>query len=199
MSFTIENRREQKRGCGYRSGGGLYLVASSEAAPCGRLPLELGICPTCRAGIKPSRGWTWVNGKALFAGQDCKAAEVDPGLCRGCYLREIGQAGLLWIDEKYYSSGAAFMREAVKLGISRRIPAIPRGFEIDETIVLLAHRKGIEGDGDGADGFPAIFAAFRPTRIEYVVKGDESDEELQALADRGITLVRVFPIADPGA
>jgi hypothetical protein len=35
-----------------------------------------------------------------------------------------------------------------------------------------------------------IFMAYKPTAIEYVVKGDESDEDLAAMQKRGITPVR---------
>ena len=37
-----------------------------------------------------------------------------------------------------------------------------------------------------------IFSAFVPERIEYVVKGTESPDELENMAKRGITLVNVI-------
>lgn len=45
-------------------------------------------------------------------------------------------------------------------------------------------------EGAGSVQAPGIFAAFRPWEIQYVVKGDETDDELQALLDRGIQPVR---------
>ena len=60
---TIVN--ESERGCGFRKKGGLYLVSEGLAAPCGKLPIPLTVCPVCGQGIKPSRGWTWINGKKL--------------------------------------------------------------------------------------------------------------------------------------
>ncbi len=64
-------KNESKRGCGYRKQGGLYLMAGGPSAECGKLPLELTVCPCCGAGIKPARGWTWVNAEALFASKQC--------------------------------------------------------------------------------------------------------------------------------
>jgi hypothetical protein len=54
--------------------------------------------------------------------------------------------------------------------------------------VAVAHRKAIEYL---PDPLPGIFHLFKPQRIEYVVKQSDSEKKLEALAKRGITLVRV--------
>jgi hypothetical protein len=38
------------------------------------------------------------------------------------------------------------------------------------------------------------FHIFRPQRIEYVVKGDETDDELAAFEKRGVEPVKVVPL-----
>ena len=38
---------------------------------------------------------------------------------------------------------------------------------------------------------PGIFHAFRPSAIEYIVTGEETTEELEAMEKRGFTLVEV--------
>ena len=43
---------------------------------------------------------------------------------------------------------------------------------------------------------PGIFRVFRPERIEYVLKGTETEEEIAAIVKRGLTPVRVERI-DP--
>lgn len=84
-------------------------------------------------------------------------------------------------------------KEATIQGVSKRIAAVPKDFQLGVDWVLLAHRKAVPAmDPDGqAIQLPGIFQAFKPTAIEYVVKGDESQEELERLAKRGITLVDV--------
>lgn len=170
---------EEKRGCGFRKPGGLYLMGGGVSAPCCKLPFPLTVCPCCGGGVKFTRGFTWIN-TDLFPGSCADERE------RLCVLNLEGvQMGLLWVGELFYSTPGEFSREADRQGISRRISAVPRGFEVGKTWVALAHIKAINGES------PGIFRVFRPDRIEYVIAGNESAEELEALEKRGISLVRV--------
>jgi len=207
--ITIETRTEHRRGCGWRKPGGLYLVSDSLAQACGRLPIPLDICPTCGGGIHAARGWTWVNATALAATKPCPGlnlvimADIAPGQtlivpagrliafrCSTCPLGgPLGRAGLLWVGGVFYPTPAAFTLEAARQGVSRRIAAIPKGLHVGETWVLLAHRRAIRSP-DGTFT-PAVFHAFRPKRLEYVVRPDDPPAQLARLADRGVTLVRV--------
>lgn len=220
---------EGARGCGFRKPGGYYLVAPSLSEPCPRLPLPLTVCPTCSCGIKPARGWTWITPEPLFP------AEVhgSPEHNRGCPLgapephqyAEPGhrcgeRAGLIWIGEAFYATPEEFTDEAARMGVSRRIKAVPQGFEVGETWVFLAHRKAIRritdlkftevsllrnGDlGIGGtvveDEFaPGVITLFRPTAVEYIVKPEEEeDEELhERLRKRGIEPVKVIREGEP--
>lgn len=200
QTYRIEERREGKRGCGYRKGGGIYVCSAGIAQPCGRLPIPLTCCPCCSQGIKPSRGWTWVDADKLFEANTCARAGRD---CILCPLGDkLGRAGLLWIGEKYYATPGDFSMEAAQKGISRRLSQVPRDFKVGDTSVLLAHRKCIRNDEVAAGTLqgldlkdavwtPGVFQLFLPTAIEYIVSDNESPEELQKLADRGFTLVRV--------
>jgi hypothetical protein len=125
---------------------------------------------------------------------------------RSCPLESgVGHAGLLWVGEQFYGTPEDFQEEAGRMGISRRITVVPRDFVLGETWVLLAHRKGsshIEERVQFQDGFriessvavyvPAIFSVFKPIAVEYVVKGDETQEQLVRLEQRGITPVKVI-------
>lgn len=182
----IQTRIEGSRGCGVRKAGGLYMVAPGMGAPCGRLPIPLDVCPCCGGGVKPSRGWTWINLQALSASTLC-ANRTD---CLSCPLNDPPtRAGLIWVGEAFYSTPQAFTTEAARMGISRRIPHVPKGFTIGEHWVALAHRKAIQ-KGDKTKS--AIFHLFRPTAIEYVVHGKETQEEIQTLVKKGITPVKVI-------
>jgi hypothetical protein len=138
----IQLRIDHRRGCGWRKSGGLYLISEGLAAPCGRLPIPLEVCPSCGAGFKPSRGWTWLDADAFLKGHPCKPPDGECNV--HCPLSvPFGRVGLLWIGEQFYPTPEAFIREADRLGISRRINAMPKGFIVGRTWVWLAHRKGI--------------------------------------------------------
>lgn len=276
--MNIRTSIEQKRGCGHRHQGGLYLVSGGLFDACHKLPIPLTVCPCCHAGVKPSRGWTWV-GYQLIKDAPCS----KPG-CTGCHPFDgsIQKFGLLWIGEKFYKHPYDFNKEALGQGISRRIANVPKDFVLGETWVLLAHRKGIREASDilllkkddfepgpeegiekdlyahaDEDGFfavaitkktrgikkygdviaerltqatgisftrdsisqhvfhadknalnkmiwekdmfnytKAIFCVFKPTAIEYVVKDDDTEEYLESLEKRGISLVKVIKEED---
>jgi len=220
MSTSIRTSVEPARGCGHRKGGGLYLVSGQLSEPCPLLPYETRVCPTCGNGIRPARGYTWIDGAAFIpptvhgTADHSAVCPLAPGFyptADGEPVSRLGRCGLIWIGEVHYPTAAAFMTEAARMGVSRRITAVPRDFVVGETWVLLGHRKAItracsEGcgdeaapdpecpvcDGSGYEFRPGVVTAFCPTAIEYVVKGDETEEELEALEARGLSLVRVI-------
>lgn len=202
--------REGKRGCGYRVAGGLYLRSPGSGRPCGLLPIPLVSCPTCGHGIKFCRGWTWINVAALAAMKpdgckgiytDFKNAITTDTTCGDCPLADakIQRAGLLWIGEKFYKTPEAWAKEARDMGVCRRIKSVPHGFKLGETWVALAHIRAIPApimaDVETCPT-PGIFRLFKPTAIEYVTKGDETEEQLADLEKRGITPVKVERIEE---
>jgi len=217
--MIIEVRQDQVRGCGYRKEGGLYLMGEGKGVACGKLPLPIGICPTCGHGVKVSRGFTWIDPAELFGDVKCinKADEhVSVATCnQHCHLSTVGvhnmhNAGLLWVGSKYYDSPTDFNIEAQTQGVSRRINSIPHQFELGKTWIFLAHRKGqptaisfnkvelITGETDQPDYTPHIFHVFLPTAIEYVVKPDDDEDKLTRLVKKGVTLVRIERLDEQG-
>ncbi|MFY9781385.1 MAG: hypothetical protein WAJ85_12860 [Candidatus Baltobacteraceae bacterium] len=195
MEVDIAVRLEQPRGCGWRKPGGLYLVCDGIPTPCDLLPIPLGVCPVCHGGIKPSRGWTTIDIRPLIEtqrpcsqGRRCPLMGIEAG----------AKSGLLWIGEKYYPTPEHWLRESERMGVSRRISQVPRDLIVGETWVFVAHRNVpatalVLEDGEmRRKAGPAIFHAFKPTAIEYIVRGNEDERELQALVKRGITPVRVI-------
>jgi RNA polymerase subunit RPABC4/transcription elongation factor Spt4 len=200
----------------------MYLVSGNLSEPCPLLPYETEVCPTCGTGIKPARGYTWVDVRTFMPAQQhgtpehnavCPFGQMDEHEPHRCGER----AGLIWVGAMHYPTPQSFMREAAEMGVSRRITQVPRDFVVGETWVLLGHAKAIEkacpecGDEVGGDAEcpecdgvsfvhrPGIITAFRPTAIEYIVKGDETDEEIEALEKRGITPVKVERIGEQEA
>jgi len=187
---------------------------------CGALPIPTVICPACGHGIKPSRGWTWIEPDLALEGYLGPHDDYPNGVhSHTCPLGAPGRlgerCGLLWIGEQHYATPEDWVQEGMRMGFSRRIRNVPNGFVAGETWVLAAHRKAIPhgyrvGEKEYADlndvlalapdtdvedvevnYIPGIFHVWRPTRIEYVVRGDETDEELEALEARGIEPVKV--------
>jgi hypothetical protein len=216
---------EARRGCGHRKIGGLYMVADGMAVACGRFPIPLTICPCCSGGIKQTRSWTWVNPSLLLKGVPCGTSRADFPLagygstCDACPMDRLAKqerAGLLWIGAGFYPTPAAFQEEAAKMGVCRRVSAVPKDFVAGETWVLMAHPKAILDridPGCQCDTYvpsltdeaicttcgkaakatqtytKGIVFAFRPSRIEKCVTEAElaNVEEMAKLEKRGIT------------
>lgn len=251
---NITTLHERRRGCGYRSPGGYYLMGGGAGSPCGRFPIPADRCPTCDEGLKQTRGFSWIDGKKIAESSSCKF-EVDgerfpvaayEGFCGACplsplHLNTLGremdgrpnQVGLIWIGEKFYPTVEDFMAEAQQVGISRRVPKPPRGVKVGDW-VFLGHPRTIAHPGDRENNpqadttcsacetellkaekldvppgemdcfvhFPrrantaGLFYLFRVTTIDYVVKGDEKEEDLEKLEKRGVRLVNVVPVED---
>lgn len=198
---TVHTKIEHERGCGYRKEGGLYLVCDGPSRDCGRLPIPLTVCSCCGEGIKQSRGFTWVL-SALFMQHKCRHNDFAECFI-GCPLgTDTGgtRYGLMWVGEKFYPTPTHFIREGRAMGISKRIARMPRDFVVGETWILLAHRKAVGPffpDSPLVPEYsPGIFQAFKPSRIEYVVKGTESEDELNSMEKRGFTLVKVVRDVD---
>lgn len=212
---------ESARGCGYRKEGGLYLVGPVLDEPCPRLPLPVTSCPHCGQGIKPARGWTWVEPASIVPPAihgsidhnercplglparvhlDDALAIIDFGSRKPepANWHQMGErAGLIWVGEKFYPTPLEFLEEASRMGVSRRIKTLPHGWE-PGMWVILGHRKAIltfepTEDPDVAEKVysPGVITVFKPLRVEYIVKGDETDEQLAALEKRGIEPVKV--------
>jgi len=203
---------EAKRGCGFRKAGGLYLVSDGLSEPCERLPIPVVPCPCCGERIQQVRGFQWVAREyALKAAKPCDGNSAHTHrACAVCSPDVMSQEkyGLIWVGEAFYPTMDDWAIEAGKLGVSKRVNAIPKGVEIGVTWVLVAHPKGIPNPaakaGTGLDEvsaddafLPAICSAFRVKRIELIVTPSMQKEKwVRDLVKQGVTLVEV-PENDP--
>jgi len=193
---------EQKRGCGYRAIGGLYLVSDPGfQLQCDGLPLKLEPCQCC--GFEPafSRNLQRINAKyiahirAPHQSYDCSCWKD----CPICYPMEKGSYGLMFVGKQSYTP-SSFIKEAVAQGVSKRIPEIPSWLELGKTWVFLAHNQTpnvslaeLQKNGlqmKEPECMKAIFYGFKPQRIEMPMwKGDLLDADIQKLEEKGITPV----------
>jgi hypothetical protein len=208
---------EAKRGCGYRKAGGLYIVAGGVGEACERLPVPIIACPTCDQHVKQSRGFQWHKPGFLLAGaKPCQHVSGHCHRCAVCCPELIernavpsDKVGLIWVGEQFYPTPDDWAKEACKLGVSRRVSAIPKGLVVGRTWVLVAHPKAIaeqvkvKKEGELAETedtkyTPAIFQAFVPERIELIVTPSMKKQEWvkELVEKQGVTLVEV-PEDDP--
>lgn len=217
---------EPVRGCGYRKVGGMYLCGSFISVPCDRLPLPLETCPTCGGGIKVSRGFTKINPYRLWGLHGYSDQDGKSGIyiqrcsdryrpCHICDPRDES-AFIMGVGEKFYKTPEDFMQEASKMGVSKRIPFIPKELKLGETILYLAHPRACEVrepvalqqamaiveeaqtmkprllETERIEKRLGIFTAFIPQRIEKLIwESDLTNEKREDLEKRGITPIPV--------
>ncbi len=124
--MNIPTRVTRRRGCGFCSPGGLYLVSDAPVEFCPLLPAALSVCPACGAGVHPTRGWTWVETDKLLEAQ--RGASGEPLLephgtivhwdrCPLAYPGRFGKrCGLFWIGEQFYPTYPTLAVECVTRG-----------------------------------------------------------------------------------
>ena len=83
------------------------------------------------------------------------------------------------------------------MGVSRKVGALPRGFELGTTVVYLAHRFAVPAPMPGEEATPGVFSAFRPTGVDLVIEAGEAvPERAVRLAEQigeGARIVQVIP------
>ncbi|TAK33496.1 MAG: hypothetical protein EPO21_13040 [Chloroflexota bacterium] len=193
---------EARRACGFRKVGGLYLEGDGMAAGCDRLPVAIEPCPTCGAVPQFTRGIARINPRALWGDHGCHEAG-----CPMCHPPE--KAYLMWVGSEY--TERSFIAEARRLGVSKRIPAVPKDLVVGEDWVFLAKLHIIPDGGQQWMPFlrqqqeedrrrnwgPGVFFAFRPRRlVQVITESMAAAGATEELAKQGVTAV-VVPDEDP--
>ncbi len=199
---------EKVRGCGFRRIHGLYLVGNYVAVSCDRLPLPVGFCPTCGAGIHFTRSLSEVNPQKLWADHKRCSDKIRP-----CFVCDPPNAlaYVMMVGVKFYPTTSDFVTEAIEQGISKRIPFIPKKLKLGETIVYLAHSKACESYETTEAQLVmdekqpkmidtekkirkslGIFCAFIPQRVEQLFYESEINDKLKEKCEkRGVTIIEV--------
>jgi len=128
----------------------------------------------------------------------------------GCHVRcflckpNEDSAFILTIGDKFYTPDS-FMDEARRLGVSKRIPFIPKDLVLGQTVAYLAHNRAcqintneplpLSNESDVMETTRieykyGIFTAFIPQRVEKLIwRHDATEDELKRLEKSGITPV----------
>lgn len=185
--------------------------------PCERLPVPLKCCSACGAGIKQSRSIQWMKPEILLSA--AKACAFSPGHCTRCVVCQPvllernaipkDKVALLFVGEQHYKTPEEWTREAMHMGVSRRIATIPKELVIGKSWIFLAHPKAVPtpvkvkkpGDlveHEEIEMKPGIFHAFVPHAIEVVVTPSMKKEKWvkEMVEKHDVKLVEV-PEDDP--
>lgn len=139
MTVRIADVYEAKRGCGFRHQGFYLRTDPAQISECGKFPLKLEACECCGLKIKLTRSLQKINVQNLFKNVEC---DNPRELCRACLINRTGFGYLISIGHKHYPSRDDFKREAIEMGISKRVAfPLPRDFKVKESVVLLGHPK----------------------------------------------------------
>lgn len=202
---------EARRGCGFRKVNALYLCGDYIPTECDRLPLKLEACPVCGAGVHFTRSMTSINPYKLFGEHSTRDTDCIDTV-RPCHVCDPPDATayVMMVGVKHYPEPQDFAREALSMGVSKRIPFIPKNLELGKTILYLAHPRAvtvtIPPDEQDDTGPPrlldaekngkalGIFLAFIPQRVEMPIWEKElTPKKRKELEKRGITPI---PITD---
>jgi len=81
---------------------------------------------------------------------------------------------LMGVGKKYYPSPEHFIREAKTMGVSKRLPFVPRGLVFGKSKIFLVHWKEKN-----------IFAFFIPVRLDVIADPEKSAKLRKELKDAG--------------
>lgn len=202
---------EQKRGCGYRKIGGLYLVSDGQMTTCAALPIPLEPCRHCGHQIEYFRGFKIMDSHQLLQSMDCGYCPLEKMF--RCGIKKTQQenetVGVKFIGSQHYTP-QSFTAEALKMGVSLRVSALPKKLEIGKTWVFIGHPKAIVKKVPDEYEFlsysypvvktihhepeelPGLIYAFRPKAIELIVTDKmKSEDWVQDYEKKGVELVEV--------
>jgi hypothetical protein len=184
----VKIEQRYQRGCGFRRPG-LYLVGEGYPVPCDRLMMKIPVCPCCGETLRQLRSIRVFNPFRMLGlhGESCTCDKA----CPACYPPEKG--GLIWVGEKFYHTPEDFIKEAHFIGVSRRIPKLPKELGVGDWIYLV-HPWGNELDLDE----PArIFYVFRIREVQQILTPMQAEdlEYVKEVQKKGFTPILETPDA----
>ncbi len=162
--------------------------------------MSIPTCDKCnRPLLHPIRGIQKFNPNQVFGectgfitGCDSCGASRVSGMLPLCNPPAKGY--IIWVGEAYYDTPDTFLNEAIEMGISRKIRAVPKDLKIGD-YVYVGFRKAVPTDETGRDGLrifaPGVFSVFPVRRIEKLLTEEQQQDQtyISRLVEKGITPV----------
>lgn len=195
--LNVTNIKIKERACGKRIPGGLYFIGDvPEDDLNGWLPRAC----RCKCGVKFLKGSRNVQKFIPYdAYPELRPESKDPR--KFASFKPEEETYVVTIGVNNYPTVEDYINEAKEQGISCYVKELLRGFKVGISWIFLLHpncfrREVIQDEGElfakpKTVKEPGIIAVFKPKAIQYVCKGDESDEFLLGLAEKGVTPVNV--------
>jgi hypothetical protein len=193
VNTMIDETIEAKRRFGWREPGTWWLAGGQIWTEefCGRLPMEQqDHCQYCGFRLIKRFGWKWIEPRVIVDRYPCNR---PPGLCvDACpFYPTRERVGLVWLP-RYYSGARQWYEECQEAGPLLKIDKLPDGGvnfndEIDGDLVYVYYRAFRPKKEQGS-----IVAAYKPDRLEYVVKDSDSELSIWSMAMDNIRVLRVL-------
>ena len=185
--------------------GGLYLTSGPTTTGCDRLPLRITPCEVCGQEPRFNRSISRISPFALWGNHYAEVVcscefTVIPRHCPVCNPTDVGY--LMWVGSEYTIK--SFSNEALAMGVSKRIPALPVGFVLGQSVLYLAYLKALPASGQlpllaldspthRSKHVPAVFMSCVPSRLELIVTDVQAADEvfMAGVRAKGITPVVV--------
>lgn len=137
-----------------------------------------------------------LEAERIFGKTESRLCKCPPS-CPVCHPRQNIKERfmLMWVGRQY--TPKSFIKEAHEMGVSKRIAFVPKELKLGETWVMLAYKKyPFQNDIPNSNlksepvYKPAIFYAFRPTRVEKLIwQSGATEEKLKEMEEQGLTPV----------
>jgi hypothetical protein len=131
-----------------------------------------------------------INPQKLWG--DCKELN-HPCHNRNCFVCfPPEKSGLMWVGKGYYSP-EHFVMEAHQLGVSKRIPRIPKNLNVGDRMFFV-HNESLpakDEHGNDRENRAGVFFAATITEFHKIITEKQADdaEYINSLIEKGITPV----------
>lgn len=194
-----------ERGCGTRKVGGTYIVGDGIPTGCHRIPMEIPTCKCCdqpliwfTRNIKQIPNALKTFGLCESIDPDSPCGCVTAGRCMVCSPPDDKKTSwAMWVGSEY--TPESFTLEALKYGVSKRIPHKPKDMRKGD-IVYLCYRTAINAGSEmKPDWKPGVFYAFHVSEVQKIINEEDAQDpkKVAEIREKGLVPVVEVDLNDP--